>query len=418
MEMTLLETMLSWMSWENTLNYGLQTLLLLSLTVITFYRKEFSCNHCYSENLQPQQQEQQQSTSADATDRDTRGNKSKQPPLPVVRRILRKKYFRRMNLSLPLSNWKLVTTSEDQREGSSTEGKRCVSLFPAMRELTEDAVVEILSFLHPQDLMEFAMVNRDTMKTIDENYLLWKALWYRDYAWLVENWNVGQKALTRSLRRQCCTEFTFSKEFYFRFGLCYLNYLLAGQCTVESCFVGLRGHIYDLTSFLSHHPGSPETLLAHAGRDATSIFECLRHSLSARRLAQDLCVIVDCRTQPGGCGARPTRHCFPSLTTSSSTQSDTPVPLNPPSAVDPVSPSGCPAGLFGHTGTIESIRDAFLQEQHKSSQQAASWLAVAVASKKLKVLGDVHTYYDPFCAEWKAWYMSADLKVVFVDFNK
>lgn len=423
----MLETMLGWLSWENTVNYGLQTLLLLSLTVITFYRKEFSCNHCYSEN---QQHRQQQSTSSSArlyslstssttTDLDAQGsNKSKQTALAVVQRTLRRSLPR---CPVSLSKWKLIVTSENKGPKEERQG---ISLFPEIKELTEDAVVEILTFLYPKDLLAFASVSRNTLKSIQENRLLWKAIWYRDYAWLVENWDVGQKAMTRSLHsRQCCAEFAFSKEFYFRFGLSYLNYVLAGQCTVDRCLVGLRGHIYDLTTFLSHHPGSPETLLAHAGRDATSIFECLRHSLSARRLAQDLCVIVDCRTQPGGCGARPTQHCLPSLSmSSSSTQSDAHVTsrksLNPPATVEPVSPSGCPAGQFGHTGTIESIRDTFLQEQHRSSQQAAAWFATSGASKNRAILGDVHPYYDPFCAEWKAWYMSTDLKVVFVDLNK
>lgn len=416
MEKYFSETMMSWMNWENTVNYGLQTLLLLSLIMITVYRKEFSCNHCYSENRHHHQQSTMTQVGRRPSSLESKSRTA------TDNAFLRTTWFHFLNMLLPkwlskffyesFSNWRRLRISD--AKSTQLVRRENIASLPRIRKLTEDAFVEIMSFLHPKDVMAFALASRDTLKTIERSRLIWKNLWYRDYAWIVEHWDVGQKALTRSLNGLQIAEFAFSKEFYFRFGLSYLNYLLSGHCTAERCLVGLRGHIYDLTKFLSHHPGSPETLLAHAGRDATSIFECLRHSVTARQLAQDLCIIVDCRAQPGGCGARPTLNCFPSLLS---------IPGNAtlPSTVEAVSPGGCPAGLFGHTGTIESIRDAFLQEQHQSSQIATRWLVEATSSKDVTsstIVGHINPYYDPFCAEWKAWYMDSDLNVVFVNLKK
>ena len=46
--------------------------------------------------------------------------------------------------------------------------------------------------------------------------------------------------------------------------------------------VGLHGAVYDLGPFLHLHPGSPETLLEHAGGDVTKMFDDIGHSSAAR----------------------------------------------------------------------------------------------------------------------------------------
>ena len=32
-----------------------------------------------------------------------------------------------------------------------------------------------------------------------------------------------------------------------------------------------------------------------------------------------------------------------------------------------------------------------------------------------EALSDLHAYYDPFCAKWKAWYLDATFEPVFVE---
>jgi L-lactate dehydrogenase (cytochrome) len=42
--------------------------------------------------------------------------------------------------------------------------------------------------------------------------------------------------------------------------------------TRSSCWVIIRGEVYDMTDFLDQHPAGPEIILKYAGRDATEEF--------------------------------------------------------------------------------------------------------------------------------------------------
>ena len=63
---------------------------------------------------------------------------------------------------------------------------------------------------------------------------------------------------------------------------------LAQHTTSESCWVVIRGHVYDVTRF--HHPGGNDRLFELAGRDATRQFEQLGHSAAAERHMRSLLV--------------------------------------------------------------------------------------------------------------------------------
>ncbi|KAF2168751.1 hypothetical protein M409DRAFT_20769 [Zasmidium cellare ATCC 36951] len=41
----------------------------------------------------------------------------------------------------------------------------------------------------------------------------------------------------------------------------------------DSCWVIIDGNVYDVTDFLDHHPGGANTILRHAGKDATAEYE-------------------------------------------------------------------------------------------------------------------------------------------------
>ena len=48
---------------------------------------------------------------------------------------------------------------------------------------------------------------------------------------------------------------------------------VASHNTPESCWIVVSGKVYDVTEFLSEHPGGSAILLKHAGRDATAAYE-------------------------------------------------------------------------------------------------------------------------------------------------
>jgi hypothetical protein len=217
----------------------------------------------------------------------------------------------------------------------------------------------------------------------------------RDFGWLVQCWDVGCEARRRSRHAY---SLQFNKEFYFRFGLSYINYLLAGQNTLDRCLVGLHGNIYDLTQFLSLHPGSPDTVMVHAGRDATEFFEDMRHSMGARRMAQSLCVVVNSSILVDDCyGARPT----------SKTTGIGPLPQAVNIEKIPLDRRKSTHRIMGN---LHSLKTIFLLEQAQTQRAVERRFA-----SNANVLSHVNTYYDPFDRRWKAWYTNAAFQATFVD---
>eukprot|EP00929_Paragymnodinium_shiwhaense_P094079 TRINITY_DN54496_c0_g1_i1.p1 TRINITY_DN54496_c0_g1~~TRINITY_DN54496_c0_g1_i1.p1 ORF type:complete len:268 (-),score=62.85 TRINITY_DN54496_c0_g1_i1:289-1092(-) len=47
------------------------------------------------------------------------------------------------------------------------------------------------------------------------------------------------------------------------------------HCSEQSCWVILKGDVWDLTPFLADHPGGPGAILEYAGRDATALWESI-----------------------------------------------------------------------------------------------------------------------------------------------
>ena len=85
------------------------------------------------------------------------------------------------------------------------------------------------------------------------SFKIWTTLWYRDYDWILYQWQVGKQAYKRSQKQlllkqhhdHCDNSIVVcSKEFYFIFSYCYLDYVLAGHNTMLSCYVGIHSNIY------------------------------------------------------------------------------------------------------------------------------------------------------------------------------
>jgi cytochrome b involved in lipid metabolism len=173
---------------------------------------------------------------------------------------------------------------------------------------------------------------------------IWKQLWYRDYGDVLLRWKVSREAFLRSLMMRSqlphisdytddnnddngsninidshnhsdadgrlevmlskrldemvgmpmsMTMRTTMKDFYFLFGECYIDFVLARKNTVDECYLGLHGHVFDFTDFAEFHPGLIEPILKECGGDATYYFEDIPHSSAARNIARRLCVLVD-----------------------------------------------------------------------------------------------------------------------------
>lgn len=277
---------------------------------------------------------------------------------------------------------------------------------PFQRDCPPDVHVHIASFLHPRDIVTLNCVSRSYNNFLEDTQhgmasAIWKTLWLRDYGWIVLEWGVGKEAL----RRSNCTQWEYSKEFYFRFKESYLNYVLAGKNTFDQCLVGIHSNIYDITPFLLLHPGSPDTLMAHSGRDATAFFEDMGHSMGARRTAMSLCVVVDKMSSSlyeNGCGLVPTQH-------TRLIDDESRVPARVKGGAENLL-LGRRQTRTGGAGTLQRIRKQFAADRQRVLRKSMRKYA-----RDSTVLGrEVNPYYDPFTQEWRIWYTDTDLRTVYL----
>ncbi|XP_051024526.1 cytochrome b5 type B [Acomys russatus] len=59
---------------------------------------------------------------------------------------------------------------------------------------------------------------------------------------------------------------------------------VAKRNSAEETWMVIHGRVYNITPFLSEHPGGEEVLLEQAGADATESFEDVGHSPDAREM--------------------------------------------------------------------------------------------------------------------------------------
>ena len=206
-----------------------------------------------------------------------------------------------------------------------------------MTSLPSALLSNIASYLHPRDVVDLDAILRSGVGIqtrahydISIGHEIWKQLWYRDYGDVLLRWKISREAFCRSLIKssppstkvsnydnngdsssciadECLEEQlskrldelamvsmrTTMKDFYFIFGECYIDYILARKNTPDECYLGLHGHVFDFTDFAEYHPGLIEPILKECGGDATHFFEDIPHSSAARNIARRLCVLVD-----------------------------------------------------------------------------------------------------------------------------
>lgn len=344
----------------------------------------------------------------------------------------------------------------------ANRGSMDVTLLPS------DAQILICSYLPPNDLLSFSCTSKSGQKMLDDGcehdtdgpsicrdtaLLIWKAQFRRDYAWILSEWDIGREALLRSMAcydkeaiqnhqsshyrkvvshvvsivahsaemwdevQPFNTPFTgiintpaTMKEFYFLFSEVWLNYTIAGCNTTDKCLVGLHGHVVDISNFVEDHPGSTETLLLQAGRDATVFFESMGHSRSARKLGLGMTVVVNSQCIHW----QYTNAIYKEQYTQSSPTSG----LLRPSSKLLGANKNIPGFLIPirrsrprSQGGLQTIRRRLKEEEEVELRKAQRWVNMHLGSDSL--YGGVQVYYDPFCSCWRWWYTNLDFKPVF-----
>ena len=65
---------------------------------------------------------------------------------------------------------------------------------------------------------------------------------------------------------------------------------IAAHNTRTDLWIIIHGLVFDVTKFQAKHPGGPQSLMDCAGKDATTAFEELYHSSTAREMLNELLV--------------------------------------------------------------------------------------------------------------------------------
>lgn len=331
-----------------------------------------------------------------------------------------------------------------------------VSLLPS------ETQIAVFSYLHPQDLLNYICTNKKGARMLNDDtssgnelsssendtaMLIWKELFERDYAWILKDWHIGKEALQRSIDLLSLEEsrhvssgsngavmnhilsaaggkysqdemryppITSMKEFYFTFSETWLNYTIAGCNSTNKCLIGLHGHVFDISNFVNQHPGSTETLLLQAGRNATVFFETMGHSLGARRLALTMCAVIN-----GQCiqwDNRDNRH----IVAVNAAEEYNSCGLIRPSCAAIQSRKLLPGFLIPRKRCtsrtsigLTRIRQKLGREEQAELAKADRWGRTVLQRGNL--FGGVQVYFDPICSKWRWWYTDLNFDPVYTE---
>lgn len=245
-----------------------ESLIFLILTVITVYRKRLSSNDIYRQQASRQQL-------------------FRLPPsLDLDRsRVLLSKYNRMLqNMIFSQNKADLGSSSKDAEDKAAS----C-----SLNRLSSDLLVHLLGYLETHEIVSVSLTSVEMRRSFTSD-MLWEQLWRSTYA---DHWRHESIAAIRRAREIYWDPIdnfgppqTGWFHFYLTFEVCWLDWILAGFSTEERCLVAIGGAIFDVTSFLFDHPGSPETMTEGSGCDATEIFDEIGHSIFAEGLKRRLCL--------------------------------------------------------------------------------------------------------------------------------
>lgn len=262
----------------------IEVFILFLLTLITIFRRQLSSNDQYR------------------IDGDTVKNTVLAPPTvsSIIDEFIDASKDTTTSIKKYINNSNLLSKHKRNRNNNMTLEKNheynlncqfknsSLYLFPIPNEL----LLHIITYLNIVDLHKFMIISNSSLKLLRSDYI-WKQLWLKNYgSTLWKNKCIVEIKKIRSIEWNHNYDDNFTPiqgwyRFYIEFNFCWMNWLLAGLCTVQNCYVGLNGKLYYLSPFLNDHPGSPETLLESSGCDCTAHYTDIGHSKYAASLANN-----------------------------------------------------------------------------------------------------------------------------------
>lgn len=159
--------------------------------------------------------------------------------------------------------------------------------------LSSEILIKFVSYLPTIDIVRLTMVSKLLARELSQD-TLWEQLWLETFGDMWRSAPITELRLGRGIYwdpfENCAAPQQGWFLFYIMFEVCWIDWVLAGYNTTERCVVSINGSIYDVTNFMSHHPGSPETLTEGCGRDGTAIFREIGHSAEAESMLKSFCI--------------------------------------------------------------------------------------------------------------------------------
>lgn len=226
------------------------TALLLVLALITVFRKKLSTNHEYrSLDLRPQ--------------------KKGTPNLPAI------------------NFGSILQRVRNQDTSSIQSGQKC-----SITHLTQELLFHIADYLDTESIVRLSACNRTLRRDLLSDSL-WRNLFQQTLQPILTHPVAVELLLDRgiswspSMRPVVGSWF----RFYVVLEAVWSDFLCAGYSTSDVSIVAIDDKLFNVTSFLALHPGSPETLAEHSGADVGELFEDIGHSSFAREQLKQLLVL-------------------------------------------------------------------------------------------------------------------------------
>eukprot|EP01039_Chlorochromonas_danica_P003587 gene3587-3928_t len=163
----------------------------------------------------------------------------------------------------------------------------------ALTALAPELLVQVLSYLETHEVVNISMTSSKMRQEFTADYL-WQELWRETFG---KHWHYPAIKTIREHRGIYWDPKSKSDaplkgwyHFYLAFEVCWYDWLLAGYNTKERSLLAIDDAIFDVTEFLSEHPGSPETLSERIGCDASQMFREICHSEFAEGLKRRYCI--------------------------------------------------------------------------------------------------------------------------------
>lgn len=230
----------------------IEFIILLILIILTIFRRKISSNHEYRSSTKPDKLFRNQITSTTSSIKKINFKLAKEKIASSIKRF-RNKHLKYISTAISGNE---LDDSTDHKLMNETNRKNKFQI----DDLSIEILISIVSYLKNIDIVNLKSISKQMHQNIS-NECLWEQLWIQTYG---QMWLNPKIRKIREDRGIFWSPFGISYErpqqgwylFYLMFEVCWVDWILAGYCTQKRSLIGIDNSIFDVTKFISKHPGS------------------------------------------------------------------------------------------------------------------------------------------------------------------